>query len=127
MSLRLACRTALIAVALLLLAGCDFDLSSIDPDCTRVSSNVVTVGKDQSCKFRFGTDKWASYKVVVTRPPANGIATGEGRSLRYAARPGFTGEDILTIRVERWVFGNVQWEMRRVKVTVTERGQNLKG
>ena len=84
------------------------------------------VGKDQTCKFRYGYRDWARYVVVVTRPPAHGTAMGEGRSLKYVARPGFTGEDTLTIRVERRGFGHVQWETRRVKITVTERGQKFK-
>ena len=56
--------------------------------------------------------------VVVTQPPRHGQATSKGKYLTYGARPGFKGDDVMKIRVERGGVGHVQWQDLNVKVKV---------
>lgn len=100
----------------LLLAGCKYEFANVG--CKKVKSDEVHVASGQTCKFKYDEGDIARYVVVVTKPPAHGQATGEGKYLKYAAKPGFVGKDRLTIRVERRGVGHVQWQMRTVKVTV---------
>ena len=104
--------------AALLLGGCKYDLASFNPSCKRVKGSELHVGQDQTCKFRYDHGDVAVYVVKVTRAPLFGEATGEGKYLKYVARRGFTGEDRLTIRIERRGVGHVQWETQTVTVKV---------
>jgi hypothetical protein len=110
----LAC--AFLGAAALLLGGCELETAGLD--CKRVKSSELLVGAGQTCKFRYDEGDYAKYVVVVTRPPVHGKASGEGKYLRYVAKPGFVGEDKLTIRVERRGVGHVQWQTKTVKVKV---------
>jgi hypothetical protein len=87
-------------------------------NCKMVRSDELHVGADRTCQFRYDQGDVAKYVVVVTRPPAHGEASGEGKYLKYVAKPGFVGEDRLTIKVERRGVGHVQWQTLAVKVKV---------
>jgi hypothetical protein len=87
-------------------------------NCKKVKSDVLHVGRDQSCRFPYDDGDVAKYVVVVTQAPAHGQASGEGKYLRYVANPGFVGEDRLTIKVERRGVGHVQWQTVAVTVQV---------
>ena len=104
-----------IALLALALAGCKAEFAGIN--CKR-SGNVLQVGADGSCKFRFDHGDIAKYVVIITRAPAYGQAKAQGAYLHYVAKPGFIGEDQLTIKVERRGVGHVQWETRSIKVKV---------
>jgi hypothetical protein len=103
-------------VAGLLFAGYKY-VKAYDPYCTQVRSNEVRVAKNQTCKFSYDGRDMAKYVVTVTGQPMHGQATGEGKYLRYVAKPGFVGEDRVTIRIERRL-AHVQWETQTVKVKV---------
>jgi len=106
-----------LAVAALLLGGCKFDVASFNSSCKKVKGSELHVAKDQTCKFKYDQGDFAKYVVVVTRQPIFGQAAGDGKYLKYVAKPGFVGEDRLTIRVERRL-AHVQWETRTVTVKV---------
>lgn len=105
-----------LGVAALLLSGCKLELASLG--CKKVRSSEVRVAAGQTCRFKYDHGDMAKYVVVVTRPPLHGHATGEGKYLRYVAKPGFAGEDRLGIRVERRGIGHTQWENLTVTVKV---------
>ncbi len=107
---------AIIGAAALSLGGCKFELASMG--CDRVRPNELHVSEGQICKFRYDQGDVARYVVKVTRPPIHGEAKGQGRYLTYMAKPGFTGEDRLTIRIERRSLGHVQWQVQTVTVKV---------
>ena len=107
-----------VLAAALLLGGCKVDIASFNANCKRMSGNVLHVGQDQTCKFRYDQGDIARYVVKVTKQPYFGEAKGDGKYLKYVARRGFTGEDQLTIRIERQGVGHVQWETRIVTVKV---------
>jgi hypothetical protein len=110
---------ALVVMAALSLGGCKYEFANID--CKKVKSNELHVGTGKTCKFKYDWGDTAKYTVVVTRPPAHGQAAGEGKYLKYVAKPGFKGEDRLTIRVERRGIaglGQLQWETLSLKVKV---------
>jgi hypothetical protein len=109
-------RLALAGTAALSLGGCMNEMMSFD--CKKVGRDLLQVGKDRSCKFRYDGGDVARYVVVVTRPPTYGQATGSGKYLNYIAKPGFVGEDRLTIKVERRGVGHVQWETLSLRVKV---------
>jgi hypothetical protein len=113
--------TSLVAIAAtsLPLGGCLDDLAFTD--CRRESADLLHVGTDQTCKFRYGYGDSARYVVKVTKEPDYGQATGDGEFLRYVAKPGFVGEDQLTVKVERRGIGHVQWETHRVTVKVASK------
>ncbi|MBI4275394.1 MAG: hypothetical protein HY659_11920 [Rhizobiales bacterium] len=109
----------LVAIAVLSLGGCKYEFANVD--CKKMKSTELHVGTGKTCKFRYDWGDTAKYTVVVTRPPAHGQATGEGKYLKYVAKPSFRGEDRLTIRVERRGIagiGQQQWETLSLKVTV---------
>jgi hypothetical protein len=112
-----AAAIALVGIALLalVLAGCKAEFSGFN--CKR-SGNVLQVGTNGSCKFRYSHGDIAKYVVIVTRAPTYGQAKGQGAYLHYVAKPGFVGEDRLTIKVERRGVGHVQWETRNITVKV---------
>ena len=97
------------------LAGCLNDLAGY---CRQPSSDVLLVAENGKCKARYAHGDMAKYVVFVLRPPTYGEAKGQGPLLHYIAKPGFRGEDQLTIRVERRGIGHVQWETRTIKVRV---------
>lgn len=107
---------AAVATASLALGGCLDNLAFAG--CRRESATLLHVGADQSCSFRYGYGDNARYVVKVTSEPDYGSATGDGHLLRYVAKPGFRGEDYLTIKVERHGIGHIQWENHRVTVRV---------
>jgi hypothetical protein len=111
-----ALRLALVGTAALPLAGCLDTIASVN--CKKISSSELRVGKDQSCRFAYSYGDVAKYVVVVTRQPTFGEARGEGKYLRYVAKPGFVGEDTLSIKIERRGVGHVQWENRTLRVKV---------
>jgi hypothetical protein len=113
---RIARRLALVGAAALPLAGCIDSIASLN--CKRVSSDELRVGKDQSCRFSYAHGDVAKYVVVVTRQPTFGEARGEGKYLRYIAKPGFVGMDTVGIKIERRGVGHVQWENRTLRVRV---------
>lgn len=100
----------------LLFAGYKYGMA-YDPYCKQVRGNEVHVAKNKTCKFSYDGRDMAKYVVTVTGQPMHGQATGEGQYLRYAAKPGFVGEDRLTIRIERRL-AHVQWETQTVKIKV---------
>jgi hypothetical protein len=109
-------RVILVGSAALLLSGCKWEFA--DAGCKKESAVTVHVGSDQTCKFRYeGGDDVARYVVMVMQPPRHGKANGEGKYLKYVAKPGFVGEDYLTIRIQR-LGRHVQWEMRTITVKV---------
>lgn len=113
---RNALRLALVGALALPLGGCLDTIASVN--CKKVKSDELRVGKDQSCRFAYSHGDVAKYVVVVTRQPTFGEARGEGKYLRYVAKPGFVGEDTLSIKIERRGVGHVQWENRTVRVRV---------
>jgi hypothetical protein len=114
--MRKSLQLTLIGVTSLSLAGCVTDLAAAG--CKKLRSDVLQVGTSQSCRFRYDQGDVAKYVVVVMRPPAHGEAVGEGQYLKYVAKPGFVGEDRLTIKVERRGVGHVQWQTLTVRVNV---------
>jgi hypothetical protein len=107
---------AMVGAAALALGGCKYELAGFG--CKKINGDVLQVAPGQSCKFRYDEGDIAKYVVEVTRQPYYGEASGEGKYLRYVAKPGFTGEDQLTIKVVRRGVGHVQWQTRRVTVKV---------
>jgi hypothetical protein len=105
-----------LAGAALLLGGCNFEIAGLD--CTKVTSDTLRVGPGQTCRFKYGGDAIAKYVVEVTGAPTHGEAVSAGRYLTYVAKPGFVGDDRLTIKVERQAIGHVQWQTLEVKVKV---------
>lgn len=99
------------------LSACTNEFAS----CSR-KGDAFHVEKDQSCSFNFAYPDGAKYVVVVTQQPTFGEARGEGKYLKYFAKRGFTGEDRLTIKVERRGVGHVQWQTQVVKVKVGATG-----
>jgi hypothetical protein len=108
-----------LATAALLLGGCKYELAGFG--CKKVHGDELHVAPGQSCKFRYDEGDIAKYVVEVTRQPYYGEASGEGKYLKYVAKPGFTGEDQLTIRVVRRGVGHVQWRTHKVTVKVGTR------
>ena len=91
----------------------------VSVNCKRISDSQLEVGAGNTCQFRYDHGDVARYVVVVTQPPRQGQATSKGKFLTYAAKPGFKGDDVMKIRVERrGVAGNVQWQDLNVKVKV---------
>ena len=111
-----AVRLTLLATAALSLAGCIGEFASAS--CKKVKADILQVGPGETCTFRYDEGDVARYVVVVTGQPSNGKASGDGKYLTYVARPGFKGEDRLTIKVERRGVGHVQWRTLQVKVKV---------
>lgn len=109
-----ALRLALVAPAVLLLAGCKYEMAGFN--CKQEQRDALWVAQDQTCRFKYDEGDVARYVVIVTRKPTFGEAKGEGKYLTYVARPGFVGEDRLNIKVERRGVGHVQW--RNLSVTV---------
>jgi hypothetical protein len=109
-------RPFLIGMALLLLTGCKFDFAG--GGCKQLKSDSLHVAPGQTCKFNYAHGDAAKYVVIVTGAPAHGEANGEGRFLRYVAKPGFVGVDQLRIKVVRKGVAHVQWEDLTVKVKV---------
>jgi hypothetical protein len=107
-----------LAAAALLVGGCKLDVASFSGNCKRVRGNELHVAQNQTCKFRYDQGDIAKYVVKVMRAPTYGEATGEGKYLKYVAKPGFKGEDRLVIRIERRGVGHVQWETRTLTVKV---------
>jgi hypothetical protein len=107
---------ALLCVASLSLGGCYKDFAGFN--CKKVRADVLQVGPNASCRFRYGHSDIAKYVVVITRAPIYGEASGQGQYLRYVAKPGFVGEDRLSIKVVRRGVGHVQWQDLTVKVKV---------
>lgn len=109
-------RAALVSGATaLVLAGCQGQLAL---NCRSAGQDTLHVAKDQSCRFNYHGGDAAKYVVKIVKPPVFGDATGEGKYLKYTAKPGFTGEDRMTIKVERRGIGHVQWQTHNVKVKV---------
>jgi hypothetical protein len=103
--------------AALALGGCMPQVAS--GGCKKISDGQLQVGAGSTCQFRYDQGDVARYVVVVTQPPRQGQAVSKGKFLTYAAKPGFKGEDVMKIRVERrGVAGNVQWQDVNVKVKV---------
>lgn len=118
---RRALQLAVIGAATLLLGGCIDDLQGlVGFGCKRAKSTELKVAQDATCKFRYGGGDFAKYVVVVTRQPTFGDAYGQGKYLKYVVKPGFVGEDHLTIRVERRGVGHIQWQNRSITVKVGE-------
>jgi hypothetical protein len=116
---RRALQLAVVGVSSLFLGGCLDSLNGLASfGCKRVKSTELKVAQDATCKFRYGNGDFAKYVVVVTRQPTFGDAFGQGKYLKYVAKPGFVGEDQLTIRVERRGVGHVQWQNHTVTVKV---------
>jgi len=110
---------AVIGAASLLLGGCLENIGSLAGlGCKRVKSTEPKVATDATCKFGYGSGDFAKYVVVVTRQPTYGDAYGEGKYLKYVAKPGFVGENHLNIRVERQGIGHVQWQNHSITVKV---------
>lgn len=107
---------ALAGVASFLVGGCLPQITSVD--CKKVKSDTLQVGANNTCQFRYDHGDVARYIVIVTQQPRHGRATAKGKYLTYAAKPGFTGEDQMKIKVERRGVGHVQWETLTVKVKV---------
>ena len=107
---------AIIGAAALSLGGCNFELAAMG--CEQVRASELRVSEGQICKFRYDQGDAARYVVTVMRPPVHGEARGHGRYLTYVAKRGFTGEDRLTIRIERRGIGHLQWQMQTVTVKV---------
>jgi hypothetical protein len=105
-----------LAGAASLLGACNLDVASLE--CTKVTSDTLHVGAGQTCRFKYGGDDIAHYVVEVTGAPTHGEAVSKGRFLTYMAKPGFVGDDRLTIKVERQGTGHVQWQTLEVKVKV---------
>ena len=108
----------IVANALLatLAGGCWDDMATAG--CQKVDEELLQVGANSSCSFRYGKGGSAKYVVFVTQEPDYGQASGRGEFLRYNAKPGFTGTDYLKIRIERRGAGRVQWQTLSVKVQV---------
>jgi hypothetical protein len=104
------------AGAALLLGGRNLELASFD--CTKVTPETLHVGPGQTCRFKYGRDDIAGYIVEVTGAPTHGEAVTQGRYLTYVAKPGFVGDDRLTIRLERQGMGHVQQQTLEVRVKV---------
>lgn len=98
--------------AALIIGGCQNELATC-----RQKGDVVHVPRDGSCTLNFGGSD-ARYVVMVTQQPYFGEARGQGKYLKYSAKRGFTGEDRLTIKVERRGIGHVQWQTQVVKMRV---------
>jgi hypothetical protein len=112
-------QVAVIGAASLLLGGCLDNLGGlVGFNCKRVKSTQLQVGQDATCEFNYGYGDMAKYVVVVTRQPTFGDASGDGSYLKYVAKPGFVGEDQLSIRVERRGIGHVQWQNYKLTVKV---------
>ena len=109
----------LTTLAALPLGGCVDELFA----CKRLSDDLLQVAAGQSCRFRYGQGDVTRYVVQVTRPPVHGTAVGEGEFLRYVAKPGFAGQDRLSIKVERRGVGDVQWQDVTINVTVAGKPQ----
>lgn len=101
--------------ASLALAGCQNQLAL---NCKHVSTDILQVARDQSCRFNYHGGDAAKYVVQIVKPPLFGDAAGEGKYLKYTAKRGFTGEDRMTIKVERRGIGHVQWQTHSLKVKV---------
>jgi hypothetical protein len=110
---------AVVGVAAIALSGCVESYASVS--CRQEKIDVLHVGKDGTCSFHFGGGDLAKYVIVVTRAPAHGQASGQGKFLQYVAQPGFVGEDRMTIEVDRRVVGHVQWQTHSVTVKVGPR------
>lgn len=108
-------RLALLGAIAFPLGGC---LNNLAGYCKQLSANVLLVAENGKCKARYSHGDVARYVVFIARPPAYGEAIGQGPFLHYIAKPGFKGEDQLSIRVERRGIGHVQWETRKIKVKV---------
>jgi hypothetical protein len=112
-------RLAPVLLAPLLLGGCFGEAPRLAGiNCKRMKSTELRVAAGQTCKFNYAQGDMAKYVVVVTRAPMHGKASGDGKYLQYVARPGFAGEDRVSIRVERRGVGHVQWEDLTVRVRV---------
>jgi hypothetical protein len=111
-----ALRLAFVCAAPLVLGGCLDQIANLN--CKKVKSDLVHVGRDASCRFRYGGGDVAKYVVMVTRQPSYGEAQGDGKYLKYVAKRGFVGEDRVGIRVVRRGVGHVQWENLTVTVKV---------
>lgn len=107
---------ALAGALTLALGGCLDKL--VSAGCKRVKSTELHVAPGKTCNFSYAWGDAALYVVKVTQPPAFGVAAGEGKYLKYVAKPGFTGEDRLRIRVARRGVGHVQWQDFSVTVKV---------
>lgn len=107
---------AFVGAASLVVGGCLPQVAAMN--CKKVRSDTLHVGTNHTCQFRYDHGDVARYVVIVTQPPRYGQATAKGKYLTYAARPGFSGEDLLKIKVERRGVGHVQWETLTVKVKV---------
>ncbi len=101
--------------ASLLLAGCQDQLAF---NCKHVSADILHVARDQSCRFNFDGGDAARYAVQVVKPPTFGDAVPDGKYLKYTAKRGFTGEDRMTIKVERRGIGHLQWQTHNLKIKV---------
>ena len=106
----------LLVLVALLLGGCRYEFATFG--CKRGADGSLQVLAGQTCKFQYDYNDYARYRVIVTRAPTYGEASGEGKYLKYVAKPGFQGEDQLAIRIERRGPGTVQWEGRLVRVKV---------
>jgi hypothetical protein len=116
---RRALELVVVGAASLLLGGCLENIGSLAGfGCKRVKSTKLKVTTDATCKFRYGSGDFAKYVVVVTRQPTYGEAYGEGKYLKYVAKPGFVGEDHLNICGERRGIGHVQWQNHSIAVRV---------
>ena len=107
----------LVLASAALLGGCKVDVAAFNPSCKKINSSELHVARDQECRFRYDWGDYAKYVVVVTRPPIHGEAKGEGKYLKYVPRPGFVGEDRVTIRIERRL-AHLQWETKTVTIKV---------
>lgn len=113
---RTSLQLAFAGAAALILAGCLPNVASLG--CKRERSDMLHVGLNKTCQFRYDHGDVALYEVIVLQPPRQGQATAKGKYLTYAARPGFRGEDQLKIRVARRGVGHVQWQDLTIKVKV---------
>ena len=114
--LRRSLAVVVVGAASLSLGGCLEQLAVAG--CAKMNPTELRVDAGQTCRFRFDGGETARYRVVVTQQPMHGEASGEGRYLRYSARPGFVGEDRVNIKIERRGIGHVQWENRTVRVKI---------
>jgi hypothetical protein len=107
---------ALTGALTLALGGCLDQLASAG--CKRVKNDELHVAPGKSCSFQYGAGDTALYFVQVTQSPSYGEAKGDGKYLKYTAKPGFKGDDFLRIRVVRRGIGHVQWQDVGVVVKV---------
>jgi hypothetical protein len=107
---------AVVGAMSLVLAGCLDRLASTG--CKRVRSDELHVAPGKTCSFAYAQGDTALYYVQVTQSPSYGEAKGDGKYLKYTAKPGFKGDDYLRIRVTRRGIGHVQWQDVGVVVKV---------